>query len=70
MKLFEEIPNANVVALSINNSWKLVKFGQFPMGLGSKVRLEVQQPIENTGNLDELITQIEASVVSGINSFK
>ncbi|HAI41009.1 MAG TPA: 1-acyl-sn-glycerol-3-phosphate acyltransferase, partial [Maribacter sp.] len=41
-----------------------------PMGLGSKVRLEVQQPLENKGNLDELITQIEASVVSGINSFK
>ena len=38
--------------------------------IGSKVRLEVQQPIENKGNLDELVKQIEASVVSGVNSFK
>ena len=68
--LLKKAPSALIVPISINNSWKLVRFGQFPMGLGSKVRLEVQQPIENTGNLDELITQIEASVVSGINSFK
>ena len=68
--LLKKAPSALIVPISINNSWKLVRFGQFPMGLGSKVRLEVQQPIENKGNLDELITQIEASVVSGINSFK
>ena len=40
------------------------------MGLGAKVQLDVKQPIENNGNYDELIEQIEASVVSGINSFK
>lgn len=68
--LLKKAPSALIVPISINNSWKLVRFGQFPMGLGSKVRLEVQQPIENKGNLDELVKQIEASVVSGVNSFK
>ncbi|WP_405385035.1 lysophospholipid acyltransferase family protein [Maribacter sp. LLG6340-A2] len=68
--LLKKAPSALVVPISINNSWKLVRFGQFPMGLGAKVRIDVQQPLENNGNLDELISKIEASVVSGINSFK
>ncbi|WP_349739991.1 lysophospholipid acyltransferase family protein [Maribacter sp.] len=68
--LLKKAPSALIVPISINNSWKLVRFGQFPMGLGAKVQLDVQQPIENNGNYDELIKQIEASVVSGINSFK
>ncbi|MDO1513082.1 lysophospholipid acyltransferase family protein [Maribacter confluentis] len=68
--LLKKAPSALVVPISINNSWKLVRYGQFPMGLGAKVRIDVQQPLENNGNLDDLIRKIEASVVSGINSFK
>lgn len=68
--LLKKAPSALIVPISINNSWKLIRFGQFPMGLGAKVQLDVKQPIENNGNYDELIEQIEASVVSGINSFK
>ena len=30
-------PSAYVVPISINNSWKMVKFGVFPMGLGNKL---------------------------------
>ncbi|SNR25851.1 1-acyl-sn-glycerol-3-phosphate acyltransferase [Maribacter sedimenticola] len=68
--LLKKAPSALVVPISINNSWKLVRYGQFPMGLGAKVRIDVQKPLENNGNLDDLIRKIEASVVSGINSFK
>ncbi|WP_317131421.1 lysophospholipid acyltransferase family protein [Maribacter sp. ACAM166] len=68
--LLKNAPSALVVPISINNSWKLVRYGQFPMGLGAKISFDVQQPIENQGNLDELISQIEASVTSGVNSFK
>ena len=68
--LLKKAPSALIVPISINNSWKLVRYGQFPMGLGAKVSLCVQEPIENKGNVDELISQIEASVTSGVNSFK
>jgi len=68
--LLKKAPSALIVPISINNSWKLVRFGQFPMGLGAKVRFEVQKPMEIKGNLDDLIQEIEASVTSGINSFK
>lgn len=68
--LLKKAPSALIVPISINNSWKLVRFGQFPMGLGAKVTLDVQQPLENKGDLNNLITQIEASVTSGVTSFK
>ena len=42
MTLFEEIPNATVLALSINNSWKLARYQYFPIPIGIKVKLKVQ----------------------------
>lgn len=68
--LLKKAPSALIVPISINNSWKLVRYGKFPMGLGAKVTFDVQKPIENKGNVDELIPQIEAAITAGINSFK
>ncbi len=68
--LLKKAPSALIVPISINNSWKLVRYGKFPMGLGAKVSFDVHEPIENKGNIDELIAKTEAAVVSGINSFK
>ena len=68
--LMKKAPSALIVPISINNSWKLVRFGKFPMGIGAKVSFDVHKPLENKGNIDELITQIETAVSSGITSFK
>lgn len=68
--LMKKAPSALIVPISINNSWKLVRYGKFPMGLGAHVTFEVHQPMENNGDLDLLITKTEAAVVSGIRSFK
>ncbi len=68
--LMKKAPSALIVPISINNSWKLVRYGKFPMGLGAKVSFDVHEPIENDGNFDELLAKTEAAVVSGINSFK
>ena len=43
MTLFEHIPDATIVALSINNSWKLARYQYFPIPIGIKVSLKVQQ---------------------------
>jgi len=40
--LFEHIPNATVVALSINNSWRLAQYHYFPIPLGTKVSFKVK----------------------------
>ncbi|MFX0555890.1 lysophospholipid acyltransferase family protein [Maribacter sp. CXY002] len=68
--LLKKAPSALIVPISINNSWKLVRYGKFPMGLGARVTFQVHEPIENSGDIDTIIKQTENAVVSGINSFK
>ena len=66
--MLKNAPSALIVPISINNSWKLLRYGKFPMGLGSQVTFEVHPPIENEGNADELIAQIENTIVAGIKT--
>ncbi|NVN16916.1 1-acyl-sn-glycerol-3-phosphate acyltransferase [Muricauda sp. HICW] len=66
--MLKNAPEALLVPISINNSWKLLRYGKFPMGLGSQVTFEVHPPIENEGKVDELIAQIESTIVAGVNN--
>ncbi|WP_343487052.1 lysophospholipid acyltransferase family protein [Allomuricauda sp. d1] len=65
--LLKKAPSALIVPISINNSWKLLRYGKFPMGLGAHLIFEVHEPIENKGNLDELIAKTETAVKKGIH---
>lgn len=66
--MLKNAPEALIVPISINNSWKLLRYGKFPMGLGSLVTFEVHPPIENEGKADELIAQIESTIVAEVNN--
>ncbi|PWL40510.1 1-acyl-sn-glycerol-3-phosphate acyltransferase [Flagellimonas aquimarina] len=64
--LMKKSPSSLIVPLTINNSWKMLRFGKFPMGLGAHITHTVHKPLENDGNLDELITKLEGIVSAGI----
>ncbi len=68
--LMKNAPSALIVPVSINNSWKLLKYGKFPYGLGNRMTFDVHNPIEIKGDLDSLIDNVELLVKSGITSFK
>ena len=60
-------PSAYVVPISINNSWKMVKFGAFPMGLGNKLEFIIHKPIAvNEFSFEEIIQKTETAVVTDI----
>ncbi|AXT18491.1 1-acyl-sn-glycerol-3-phosphate acyltransferase [Flavobacteriaceae bacterium AU392] len=65
--LFENIPSAIVVPITINNSWKMIRYGKFPMGLGTHIKYTVHQPItlENQDHL-KLIETIEHQITEAI----
>ncbi|WP_165749913.1 lysophospholipid acyltransferase family protein [Cellulophaga sp. Z1A5H] len=65
--LLKNAPSALIVPISINNSWKTLRYGKFPNGLGSHITLDVHQPIENTGDLDTLTAQIEKVITTGVH---
>lgn len=65
--LFKKIPSAIIVPITINNSWKMLRYGKFPMGIGNHLKFKVQQPIDladYSGN--ELVKHIESQIVKDI----
>ena len=58
-------PSAYVVPITINNSWKMVKFGAFPMGLGNHLQFIIHEPIAvKDHSFEEIMQKTESAVVS------
>jgi len=51
--LLKVVPNALIVPIAIENSWKIVKYGTYPLRVGEQLRWTVLTPIEPTGKLPE-----------------
>ncbi|MDC1162380.1 lysophospholipid acyltransferase family protein [Tenacibaculum sp.] len=60
-------PEAFVVPLSINNSWKVFKYGKFPLGLFSPIKIITHKPIKvNSLPFDELVESVESTIKESI----
>lgn len=60
-------PNALIVPLTINNSWKIVKNGSFPLSLFTHFKLHVHQPIDpKTMEFDQLMETIKSEIVKNL----
>lgn len=66
--LINHMPKALVVPISINNSWKTLRYGKFPMGLGAHITFKVHQPIPvNSEEPLTLVKQVEQTIINAIN---
>jgi 1-acyl-sn-glycerol-3-phosphate acyltransferase len=60
-------PSAVVVPITVNNSWKMVKFGAFPMGLGNKLEFIIHDPIAvKEFPIEELMEKTEKAIVQSL----
>jgi 1-acyl-sn-glycerol-3-phosphate acyltransferase len=60
-------PSAYVVPITINNSWKMVRFGAFPMGLGNRLKFTIHPPLQvSEHTFEEIVEKAEKAVVEGI----
>ena len=59
-------PSALLVPVTINNSWKMLRYGKFPYGLGSHLKFTVHAPLEIEGDSEALISRIEEQITSAI----
>lgn len=65
--LLKKMPQATLVPISINNSWKTLRYGKFPFGIGYTLEFEVHQPITNRDlPVEELIARVEQTIFSAI----
>ncbi len=54
--LLKVVPNALVVPVAIENSWKIVRYGKYPLSVGLPLRWTVLQPIDRTDKTAEEVT--------------
>jgi len=60
-------PNAWVVPVTINNSWKIFRYGSFPLGIGSHLKFTIHPPIEAKGcDYNTLFEKTEKAIVEEI----
>lgn len=65
--LIKKMPEAVIVPITINNSWKLFRYGSFPMGIGVHLMLKIHEPIAaNSEDPDALVAQVERTITSEI----
>ena len=63
--LFAAMPKAVVVPITIHNSWKLMRWGNFPLDIGVHVTHTVHEPVEVNGRpLRELVKQVQNAVLA------
>jgi 1-acyl-sn-glycerol-3-phosphate acyltransferase len=67
LTLFEHIPSALVVPITINNSWKTLRFGKFPLGLSAHIKFTVHKPIKVSDYKTSLLAEtVEKQITQDI----
>jgi 1-acyl-sn-glycerol-3-phosphate acyltransferase len=67
--LMKKVPSALIVPISINNSWKTLKYGKFPMGFGAHIIFTVHKPLKlaTFADREALIKEIESTITASIH---
>ena len=66
--LLKKAPSALVLPVTINGSWKMVRWGQFPLGIGSHIKLIIHPVVaqETYPDAEVLIAAIETTIGTSI----
>ncbi|NMA74566.1 MAG: 1-acyl-sn-glycerol-3-phosphate acyltransferase [Bacteroidales bacterium] len=60
-------PSAYIVPVTINNSWKMTKWGSFPLGIGNKLEFIIHDPIPvKETPFSELFDKTEQTITQAI----
>lgn len=62
--LFKRMPDALIVPVTINNSWKLFRYGNFPTGIGVHLKIKVHEPIPASSDTPESLVAIIERIIT------
>ncbi|MBB6273405.1 1-acyl-sn-glycerol-3-phosphate acyltransferase [Pedobacter cryoconitis] len=66
--LLKAAPNAMIVPIAIENSWKIVQYGAFPLSCGEKIKWTVLRPVQTAGlNPEDLTLAAEQAIRKALN---
>lgn len=67
--LYKFAPDAYFLPVTINNSWKMTRFGQFPLGLGNKIEHIIHQPLKISDfSFEEIFEKTETTIKQHIKN--
>jgi len=67
--ILKKCPNALLVPIAINNAWKMVRYGIYPLSTFEHLKFEVLTPIEPNGRpADELVKQVEETIKTKVSA--
>ena len=60
-------PNAYIVPITINNSWKIFRYGMFPLGLGARLSMHVHPAMKiSEHSFEEIFDKTHSAILSKI----
>ncbi|MFT4576677.1 MAG: 1-acyl-sn-glycerol-3-phosphate acyltransferase [Polaribacter sp.] len=60
-------PEGYIVPITINNSWKIFKYGKYPLGIGNPITITTHKPIKiDSLPFDELMKKTETAIITHI----
>ncbi|WP_214227078.1 lysophospholipid acyltransferase family protein [Pedobacter sp. B4-66] len=66
--LLKIVPNALIVPVAIENSWKLVQYGAYPLSFGERLKWTVLNPIEpEARNPEVVVLEAENAIRAKLN---
>jgi 1-acyl-sn-glycerol-3-phosphate acyltransferase len=66
--LLKVVPNAIVVPVAIENSWKIVRYGKLPLSIANAIRWTVLSPIDKKDkNAEEITLEAENAIKAKLN---
>lgn len=65
--LYKFAPDAYFLPVTINNSWKMTRFGQFPLGLGNRLEFIIHSPLKISDySFEEIFEKTEKVITQHI----
>jgi 1-acyl-sn-glycerol-3-phosphate acyltransferase len=65
--LMRYAPSSYIVPIAINNSWKLLKYGGFPMEIGLKISFDVLEPMKaDYANFNAVFNSVEQQIKANV----
>lgn len=66
--LLKVVPEALIVPIAIENSWKIVRYGMYPLTAGNPIKWTVLAPIDkNNKNAEEIVLAAENAIRTKLN---
>ena len=66
--IIKQNPDAYIVPITINNSWKVYKYGKFPLGMFHKIKVETHAPVHLKGApVEKVLIDMESTIKGFIN---